>query len=316
MKRWITWLLTVLLLLTAAVYIIIPGTLVISEITVIACPKNAAGRMLLDESKWRQWWPSHLSNDTSLPALENTFHYNGRSYRIMQMFTDRVNILITSHSGSYNSAFYLLPYNNNSVTLHWECRFATAYNPLKRIRQYREATYIKDNMASVFNSLKAFLEKTENVYGFPIHEIISKDSTLIATRHVTKAYPSTREIYDMVDTMKRYIAEHGAIETNYPMLRVTQLNDSSYQTMIAISTSKRLAGNGFIFFQRFVPWKTLAGTVKGGVHTVEQAFDQMNIFVEDHQRTSMAVPFQSLVTDRRTEPDTLKWVTIIYQPVS
>ena len=171
-------------------------------------------------------------------------------------------------------------------------------------------------MASVLLSLQTFLEKNSNIYGCPIQEIISKDSALIATRYLTKAYPGNDEVYRLIDTMKKYIIKQGALETNYPMLRITKLNDSIYQTMIAIPTNKKLEGNGSFFLQLFVPWKTLTGSVKGGTYNIDQAFKQMQLYVEDYQRTSMAVPFQLLVTDRRAEGDTLKWVTVICQPVS
>jgi hypothetical protein len=37
--------------------------------------------------------------------------------------------------------------------------------------------------------------------------------------------------------------------------------------------------------------------------------------MSDYQQTAMAIPFESLVTDRSREPDTLKWITNIYVPV-
>jgi len=79
--------------------------------------------------------------------------------------------------------------------------------------------------------------------------------------------------------------------------------------------NKELAGNGKIFFSRFVPWKVLTAEVRGGIWTVKEAMHQMDIYIADYQKTAMAIPFQSLVTNRMEEPDTLKWITGIYTPV-
>jgi hypothetical protein len=56
--------------------------------------------------------------------------------------------------------------------------------------------------------------------------------------------------------------------------------------------------------------------VKGGFLTIDAAYKELQLFIEDYQRTSMAIPFESLITDRRIEQDTMKWISIICQPVS
>jgi len=42
---------------------------------------------------------------------------------------------------------------------------------------------------------------------------------------------------------------------------------------------------------------------------------EMNQYFADHNRTSMAIPFSYLITNRSEQPDTLKWITKIYAPV-
>lgn len=314
MKKWLIALVSFCLLLIASVYIFIPGIFIISTVTTITSAKNATNRFLLDKIKWHKWWPNQKSRYASDSV--SSFFYNDYSYHITELFTDKINVLTINGRDTIKTSINILPLNNFNVTLQWQGSVATSLNPLERILQYRKGTRIKKNMTSIFQTLQAFLEKNSNVYGFPIEEIISKDSTLIATKYVSISYPEVKEIYGLIDTMKKYIVKQGALETNHPMLRVSKINDSLYQTMLAIPTNKVLNGNGLFFFQRFVPYKTLTATVKGGVNTIEQAFKQMEIFVDDHQRTSMAVPFQLLVSDRTIETDSLKWVTVICQPVS
>jgi len=55
--------------------------------------------------------------------------------------------------------------------------------------------------------------------------------------------------------------------------------------------------------------------VRGGQGTVENALEQMQLYFDDYDKTSMAITFQYLVTDRIKESDTTKWITEIYAPV-
>jgi hypothetical protein len=55
--------------------------------------------------------------------------------------------------------------------------------------------------------------------------------------------------------------------------------------------------------------------VRGGDYTVNQALEHLQEYMNDYQRATMAIPFQSWVTDRSAEKDTTKWVTKIYYPV-
>jgi hypothetical protein len=41
----------------------------------------------------------------------------------------------------------------------------------------------------------------------------------------------------------------------------------------------------------------------------------MQLYFDDYDKTSMAITFQYLVTDRIKEADTAKWITEIYAPV-
>jgi hypothetical protein len=64
-----------------------------------------------------------------------------------------------------------------------------------------------------------------------------------------------------------------------------------------------------------VAGKILIGEVRGGDATTKNAFAEMHNYVVDHQMTSPAIPFISLVTDRKQEPDSSKWISRIYYPV-
>jgi effector-binding domain-containing protein len=85
--------------------------------------------------------------------------------------------------------------------------------------------------------------------------------------------------------------------------------------MLALPVNKILPDEGPFAFKRMVRGLILVAEIKGGPSTIENAFQVFKTYVEDHNYTEIALPFQSLITDRQAEPDTAKWVTKLYYPV-
>ena len=172
-------------------------------------------------------------------------------------------------------------------------------------------------MDIVLHSFKSFIEDIKNIYGFTFFRTMSKDSTLATMSFVSRSYPATGEIYARYDSLRQYISSQKANVISPPMLNVTNIGDTVFNTMVALSVDRRLKGNGRIVPKGFVPYKMMEGEVKGGgVHTIEKAFEQMQKYKLDYNTTIMAMPFQSLITDRRQEPDTTRWVTLVCAPIS
>jgi hypothetical protein len=171
------------------------------------------------------------------------------------------------------------------------------------------------NPLTVLAALRGFLEKTANIYGMEVSNGMSRDSALMVTEFETPAYPTTTEVYQAIADLRGYIISRGGKETNYPMLRVIKGGDGKFNSMVAVPLDKRLKEDGKLYPRAFVPWKVLTGEVRGGPAVAERAMDQLQLFVMDHQKTAMAVPFQSLVTERDKEPDTSRWITRVIVPV-
>jgi hypothetical protein len=226
-----------------------------------------------------------------------------------------IEVQISHKDISVNSTMHLLPVPGDSVAIQWKCSLESGANPLKRIQRYRQAIAIKNNMASVLNHFKAYAEKTENIYGIPITESTVKDTLFIATKTTTTNYPSVSDIYKLVSALKKYSGSKQAQQTGHPIVNITPLNPSGFQIMTALPVNKSIPGNDQ-FFKRYVPQgRFLVTQVKGGDSTIKQAHNQLQLYVQDYRRITMAIPFQQLITDRSAEPDTSKWVTGIYVPV-
>jgi hypothetical protein len=117
--------------------------------------------------------------------------------------------------------------------------------------------------------------------------------------------------------LRAYAAGAGARVINFPMLSVTRAEDSvHFKIMVALSLDKTLSEKGRIVIKRFVPWKMIEGEVRGGVSDVEKGFREMYYYRDDLHLSIMALPFQSLVTDRREQPDSATWITKVCAPIS
>ena len=316
MKKFLIIIFSLVILLSVSSYIFIPSTLQISKADYAQCNVYGADRILGNKNTWAKWWPENSASTENKDSLgSKTFFYNGFNYQLSQKYYNAIEVQMQTKHSIINSRIVLIKIQNDSVILDWHCNLATSINPFTRILKYKEAEKIRNNMAAILSNLSSFLGNKKNLYGVNFNVVMSKDSTMVLTKKISKEYPSTADIYQLVGTLKKYIASQGAKENNYPMLHVKTLNDSTFETMVAIPVNKKLAGNGTISYSRFVPWKVLTAEVIGGNKTVEQALKQMKVLIGDYQISSMAIPFESLVTDRSQQPDTSKWVTNIYTPV-
>jgi hypothetical protein len=119
----------------------------------------------------------------------------------------------------------------------------------------------------------------------------------------------------MINELKDYIKKKNGEQTNPPMMNVFPVSNTGFEVMIAIPTKWDLPQEGNFRLKKMVLGNILVGEVKGGISTVINAEKQLANYVFDHGKSSPAIPFQSLVTDRLLEPDSSKWITRLNYPV-
>ena len=169
-------------------------------------------------------------------------------------------------------------------------------------------------MQVILTNMDHYLSNRDHIYGMHIEKISTTDTFLVALKSTHNVYPTTKDVYTLINTLKKYIAAQGAEITNAPIMNVTQRESALYELMVAVPTNKALQPSGDILYRRMVPGNFMSAEIKGGDATVKEAMWQMHLFMTDYERTVMAIPYAKLVTDRSMEPDTSKWVTRIYQP--
>ncbi|MEO8763728.1 MAG: hypothetical protein ABI416_05545 [Ginsengibacter sp.] len=312
MKKWMVATVVILGLGFTSVYLFFPKVLNITNMVKIHCNINSINRLVMPADRWAKWWPGKIEHDSV--ANTDIFIYRNYRYLLTGNKYNSIAIQTIARQLTIDGIIFFLPLGNDSVQVEWKYGLGTNSNPINRIHLYRESKKINSNMTGILESMKAFLEKPENVYGMHIDQERVKDTVLITTKITSNQYPSTPQIYGLISGIKNYIALNNAVETNFPMLHVWQ-DSGLFHTTIGIPLNRKIPENNRYTLKRMVPGKILVSQVTGGLYRTSEALRQLGIFISDNHLSSPAIPFESLVTNRMEQPDTSKWITKIYYPV-
>lgn len=305
MKKILLGLVLLLVVALAAVYLFIPGRIKMKASISINAALPGVNRVLANDSNWNKWWPGTTS-----------FTYKEQVYTIRGRILNAFDIVIHNNQDSLYGRIDLVIAKVDTTTIVWNAEQVSSTNPFKRFAEYRLAASTKKNMQAILNSMKAYLEKTENIYGFNINETKVIDSVLISTRRSFDHQPAVQDVDAMIQSLKKYIAQNRSLEKNLPMLNVHQVDSSHYEVMTAIPVDRQLPSTSE-FVSKFLlkGGNILEAQIQGGPHTIENALKEFENYRSDYNYASPAIPYQLLVTDRMKEQDTAKWVTKLYYPV-
>jgi len=308
MKRGITILALLILAAFIAGYFLISKSQQFILSTDMNCTDEGATRLVQNKEKWNLCWPGEKEGN-------DLYTFKNYHYRINKIMLDGFEATIYNGTDSLKSNLQILPVGTDSSEFQLSGSYRFSSNPIGRFVQYFRMKNMQNNMAELLIAIKPFFEKDENIYGMKIEKQKVKDSSFVSLRNSYTHYPSTEEIYGMVNSLKEYIIKKKGVENGYPMLNVFETGPESYEAMVAIPTKWDIPMEGNFKLKKMVLGNILVGEVKGGVKTITQQEKELAFYVTDHNKMSPAISFQSLVTNRLQEPDTSKWVTRLYYPV-
>jgi len=302
MKKWLIAAGGVLVLLVIYVYIFIGQTRSVVLIMPMRCNIEAADRMLRDTGKRSGCWP----DEGGQPIR----------YSVTSLFRRMVELTIDDGQSSRPGRLSVFPnVNIDSSVLQLEVFLPSNLNPVGRLSFGGDVQRIRAEGVSFLTRLKTNLEDQQKVYGLSIRETSTTDSMLVERRQIFEQYPSDSAIYVLIGKLQQFIRSHAGRETGYPMFNVTKQMGGAFEVRVALPTNKEMKPDGIVEWRQLIHGKYLEADVRGGDGAVRTAMSQMRNYISDYKRTAMAIPFQSLVTDRRKDPDTTKWLTKIYFPI-
>jgi hypothetical protein len=286
----------------AAVYLLIPSNLNVEIVLPIKCNVDAADRSLRDTSAGGRWWGNLSSGEMR--------------WRVTGLLRRTLGVTIDDRGMSIQSQLVVFPkVRVDSCMLQWQFSLSSGVNPIRRIERYRQAKNLAADMAGILGRLGSRLEDQRLMYGMAITEGNTTDSMLVSTVQIFDRYPSDSAVYRLLGKLRQFIARNGGHEGGYPMLNVTNQLGGMYKAEIGLPTDREMKDEGDIRWRRLIRVVFLVSEVQGGDSTVREAVAQMGNYISDYQRTVMAIPYQSLITDRMKESDTSKWITRLYVPV-
>lgn len=297
-----------ILITTISIYLFIPQVIVVSEAEQVESSERIISQYLSEPDSRARWWKK--TSDTSYQFTSNGFRYH-----FTKAGYNSISVLISSKNFKHDTKITWTPYANNILEIRWRTSQNASIYPVKRLQQYFEARKIKSDMASILERLLSFTTKTQNVYHLNIERQLVRDTLLATSSFRSIKHPDNRQIYRVIDSVKKYISKQNISPVNAPMLNVTTDADGSYTTTIALPINKPITPNQHVLINRMIAGNILVAEVKGGPGKITNAFNQIKVYMGDFKLSSPAIPFESLVTDRRAEPDTSKWTTKIYYPI-
>lgn len=312
MRKWIVLLLVFLVLCFGAVYFLIPNTITVKKETRLGVNANAFTREFLQEGTGHLL---HASNTVNLTP-NSGFVYNGNTYTpVEKKFTSLV-YTVQKGNDTMLAELVVIPFRTDTVALSFVGLTKSGRDPFSRIGKAVWAKRVAADLGSLMQQLQVHYGDTASIYGYPIRKVLVTDTSLISTAAQFKTYPDNARIYAMVDQLKAFANNKGAEQIGPAMLNVTITQDSSYLTRVALPLNKRLSSEGDIQHKWMMNrGNILVADVKGGPAAIKKAMAAVKTFVNDHGLAAVAIPFESMVTDRRAEPDTSKWITRIYWPI-
>ena len=312
MKKILIFFVFLLFLTIASTYIFIPAKIRISKSVTINANKNALYRKLVIAESWGEWWPENqkLTDTTNVYAIKGMRFYPGDPKVIS------LPVAIKSANLSGSSEITFIPLGIDSTILQYDVSIPTSNNPIKRIAVYFKSKELDKQFSTILTSINTIYSSTRNLYNYDIQKKRVVDSALIFTSKEMKGIPDINSIYSLIDKLRDYIRKNAAKETGSPMLNIFKKDSSSYLVKVAIPVDKKLPSSGNISYRWMLGGGNILVTeVKGGQSEIDNAIKQILNYISDYKRIAPAIPFESLVTDRRKEKDSNKWVTRIYYPV-
>ncbi len=314
MKKWFIAFLIFFLLMAAFAYLFIPNVVSVNRSTSVKANAEGLYRSLTI-SKWKNWWPETNTDHTSV-SLGQPFYLSGNTYTIDDKSINPLFISISGNKISAKTLLHIIPLKTDSVKLAWTGSVATSGNPLVRIQRYFRLKKIESDIEKILEQMNLYFSKNENIYGLHIKQESVVDSILISTFAISSRYPTTPFIYELINQLNHYARSNSATATGDPMLNITTKDSINFLTRVAIPVNKRLKDSGNISYKWMLGGgKILVTEIKGGFHSIQKGFKEMDNYVNDYRRLAPAIPFQSMVTDRMKEQDTSKWITRIFYPV-
>jgi len=311
MKKPALLILGLLLLAFISIYFIIPQRITTTRSIQTDANDINVSKFLVNKKPWLKWWPGeHKAGDSTF------FSYKGVNYILQKNTNSDIQVLVKLNDLELNSTVTYSSAGEGMCTVTWATEKQSSLNPFTRIAQFWKIKMSARDIDEILAHFKTFIQKDTNVYGMAVSLDKIKNPIVLATTANTNEYPTTSIIYKMIDGLRQQVKVQKALQTDSPMLNIYHTDEKSYQVMVALPINKLITPGPNTVINNLVGGGNILHTeVKGGRHTIENAFTQLKKYQDDHGLRSPAMPYELLITNRLAQPDTTKWITKVFYPI-
>jgi len=313
MKKILIILGVVIVLVLSCAWIFIPQKLKITSSASYLANSQGVYDFLKADSNWKKWWPG---NSTADADNKTKYSYSGYDFHIDKILYQAYEIILSEKKEDHSALMTIILVTNDSTRIEFTTEINAGTNPFKRITGYFKARSIKKIFDSIIQSLVSYTKDVQNIYGFNIrNEKVQMEYLLSANMQLTH-YPSTQEVYSLIGKIRDYIKTTDAKEEFPPMLNIETKDSIVYFVRVGVPINKKLPGTESVSIKQMLKnGNILVAEVTGDRNNIEHALKQFEKYISDYRRSIVAIPFQSLETDRLKVTDSTKWVTKIFYPV-
>lgn len=256
------------------------------------------GEQLRSKAQVQRWYLSSSGGSDSLSVSEQTPF----SARIKAQYQGKEKYFHFSINGDTLNA------QRSTVTLRYE---NTRFN-----QWFGKDPLIHDARKSLQN-LKAYMEDSKRFYGYEIQLVKVEDTAFLfksVTVPLSMKREATRKLFDEL------IAYAASQEAGYNGVRIfySLKGEKDIKLFASIGVTKAMdpAPTTGIEYKKMPLGKNLlVASYQGSLSEVDKAYQAMDRFKSDHNFTSMAIPFQKILSDGYDFSDEQVVQLKIYSPV-
>ncbi|HLP37960.1 hypothetical protein [Lacibacter sp.] len=308
MKRVVFIAVFILIILLVFIYVFIPSTITNSKTVSVKCIDKNILLLVGNKQGWIKWLPKESFTSDLIQYKDYQLKLGGATYTSVTFDALKEDDTIFNEIGFVKDSV-----TKTKITLI--SSIATGMNPFTRFRKWQMMKKYDTVIDELLLQLISFAEDRKNIYGVDITDGRIPDSLFISIRKTFNHHPSEAEVYEMIDQLGLYANTKNAKQVNPPMMHIEQLDTSHFEIMVALPIDKVIDNAGNFSFKQMVKGNTLIAEVHGGRATINNGLKSLEQFKSDYQFTSPAISFELMITDRRAERDTAKWVTRLYYPI-
>jgi hypothetical protein len=297
---------TLVVLFLISTYLIFPGKQQAEGALKAATPYSMALRQLPDTILWKLWWPWSVSGNEGSQS-EGKINLKGISETQFVLNWEENDVTIPV-------VLTLASNGNDSTVLNWSAAWEAGVNPFARISEFARSRRLRNDMQTLLAAFSLYASNPEHAYGFqPVFTKVT-DTLLISTKATFSREPGVKEIYGLFGSLEKYVSAKGATVTGEPMYHVAA-SGKVFEVMAALPISKLIQESVTYRIKRMVDGHLLTAEVKSGPEKLKWLFRQFELYKNDHQLVSPAIPYLQPITNRLQNPDTTQWVTRMCYPI-